>query len=121
GIFFQRSVSIGDVVIRGQKIAEAGGSGVIGGQPIYGFLVLRLTNLTGARSYVFQPLDYSMGFNGAQGTIDPFGWAAPTGVDPWAYRYIGFKDPWGYAAGVTDPGAFSIALWRPGAAPPTNN
>jgi hypothetical protein len=84
--------------------------------------VLRLTNLTGARSYMFQPLlttyDSSghvlrgaAGVNGWQGLMDPFGWGAPRGVDPDAYKMIGLT-PWFDApANVTDMGTFGIALW----------
>lgn len=49
-----------------------------------------------------------MGNNGGGRTIDPFGWTAPSNIDPWAWR--AFPD-----------GALSVHLWQPGAAPSRGN
>jgi Peptidase family M23 len=113
----EREVFVGDIVSRGQEIGKAGSSGCSLAPQLF-FSVLRLTNLTGARSYVFQTTPLGYGINGIQGAIDPAGWAAPMGIDPWAYRFLGYQDPLGTAPGVTDPGAFSIDLWLPGETPP---
>jgi len=112
-----RAVKEGDTVVAGQLIASAGSSGC-STAPHLDFSVLRLTNLSGARSYVFETTLLGYGVNGIQGVIDPFGWAAPRDVDPWAWRYLGFTGDT-YAPGVTDPGAFSINLWMRGESPPT--
>jgi murein DD-endopeptidase MepM/ murein hydrolase activator NlpD len=127
------NVQEGDVVGRGQVIARIGNTGCSGG-PHLDFQVLRLTNLTGVHAYDFyalpanpdQPPDPSgidsKGVNGWQGQIDPFGWAAPRNVDPYAWEYIGWSDPAfpnSQIPGLTEPGAYSIDLWIPGQAPPT--
>jgi hypothetical protein len=114
-----REVSAGDVVSRGQEIGKSGSTGcpdVMGLR----FLVLRLTNLAGAGSVAFAlEAEGPYGFDGIQGAIDPFGWAAPEGIDPWGYRFIGAPAPPEAPCGYQDPGAFSIDLWLPGEAPPT--
>jgi hypothetical protein len=113
----EREVEAGDFVVQGQEIAKTGNSGCAGGSTLR-LLTFRLTNLTGARAYTFQAAHTFQGFNGAQGLISPFGWGAPQGSDPYAWMFIGYQDPNGYAPGVMDPGAFSIALFLPGQAPP---
>jgi hypothetical protein len=61
------------------------------------------------------------GYNGFQGEIDPFGWDAPAGVDPYASAFLSYTDPnWPSFPG---PGAFSMYLWEgnpytPGTMPP---
>ncbi len=106
------------MVAAGQEIGKAGATGCVL-VPSLDFLVLRLTNLTGAASYVFETTDGGpYGFNGIQGVIDPFGWEETEVTDPWAWRYLGWSDPNGLAPGVSGPGAFSIDLWRDGG-PPT--
>jgi murein DD-endopeptidase MepM/ murein hydrolase activator NlpD len=110
-------VHTGDKVTRGQVIAANGTSGCSGG-PHLDFSVLRLTNLSGARSYEFATTPHGYGVNGIQGVIDPFGWSAPQGVDPWAWKSLGAQQ--GYLpVPVKEPGAFSIYLWIPGQAPPS--
>lgn len=107
----------GDKVTRGQIIALNGTSGCSGG-PHLDFSVLRLTNLSGARNYQFATTPLGYGVNGIQGVINPFAWAAPKQVDPWAWKSLGVAQPYGPVP-VAEPGAFSIYLWLPGQAPPT--
>lgn len=119
----------GALVQRGDLIAYVGNSGC-SGAPHLDLSVFRLTNLTGVRSYAFQALPVNPtdpptnttkeGVNGWQGIIDPFGWAAPSGIDPYSYSFIGFDDPQypkSNIFGLTEPGAFSINLWIPGVSP----
>jgi hypothetical protein len=118
----RREVDAGDVVQQGQVIGQVGDTGCATGSQL-GFAVLRLTNLSGARSYVFSTTPMGYGVNGIQGAIDPFGWkeppdASPWSTDPWAWYFEGFTADT-YAPGVLDPGAWSINLWLSGEQPPT--
>jgi hypothetical protein len=111
-------VQTGDMVARGQLLGKTGKAGCIT-DSTFQLFTLRETNLTGARAYTFATLENTWwGFNGPQGLIDPFGWGAPEGVDPWAWLFIGCTDACVAAPGVTDTGAFSINLFLPGQAPP---
>lgn len=114
------AVNTGDVVNRGQKLGEAGTTGCSTGDHLH-FSVSRLSNLSGHRFHNFRLQDTGYGVNGIRGIIDPFGWAAPKHIDPWAWKYLNGKSYWDdYEATieVKNPGAFSIHLWREGEAPP---
>lgn len=112
------NVKDGDRVARGQKIGEAGNTGCSFGNHLH-LSVFRLTNLSGHRSYIFRTTPNNYGVNGVHGIIDPFGWAAPQHIDPWAWMFLGNQqDP--FLGTVKDPGAFSINLWRNGEAPPSD-
>jgi hypothetical protein len=102
---------IGTTVHKGDVIGYIGSTGCSGGDHL-DLMAFRLTNLTGARSYWFaaEPTGYT-GVNGWQGVFDPFGWAAPQGIDPLAYKYIGLGTDGNAPAQVTDIGTFSVNLW----------
>jgi murein DD-endopeptidase MepM/ murein hydrolase activator NlpD len=110
-------VHTGDTVHKGDVIAYSGTSGCSGG-PHLDLSVIRLTNLSGARSYAFATTPHGCGVNGAQGVIDPFGWSAPKGVDPWAWKSLAGQQPCSPAPAM-ELGAFSIHLWIPGQVPPS--
>jgi murein DD-endopeptidase MepM/ murein hydrolase activator NlpD len=113
------SVKPGAHVTRGQLLGKSGDSGCSSAPHLH-FGVVRTTNLSGQRflsNIAFPETGY--GINDVSGQIDPFGWNAPQGVDPWAWKYLGvYQDE--YVGTVTNPGAFSIRLWREGQAPPYN-
>lgn len=104
---------VGTTVHKGDVIGYIGTTGCSGGNHL-DLMGFRLTNLTGARSYWFaaEPNGYT-GVNGWQGVFDPFGWAAPQGVDPLAYKYIGLGPDGDAPSQVTDIGTFSINMWDP--------
>lgn len=114
------SVKTGDVVQRGQELGKNGTTGCSSGDHLH-FGVWRLTNLSGHRFHDFRLQDTGFGVNGIRGTIDPFGWAAPKQIDPWAWKYLNGNAYWDdheRTIAVRNPGAFSIHLWRDGEAPP---
>lgn len=114
------SVKSGDVVERGQELGKIGTTGCSGGNHLH-LGVWRLTNLSGHRFHDFRVQDTGYGVNGIRGIIDPFGWAAPEHIDPWAWKYqngTAYWDDYDHTIAVRNPGAFSINLWREGEAPP---
>lgn len=114
------SVQTGDTVNRGQELGKAGTTGCSSGDHLH-FSVSRLSNLSGHRFHDFRLQDTGYGVNGIRGIIDPFGWAAPQHIDPWAWKYLNGKsyaDDYEGLIQVQSPGAFSIRLWREGEAPP---
>jgi murein DD-endopeptidase MepM/ murein hydrolase activator NlpD len=108
------NVKTGDKVTRGEKIGGAGNTGCAGRSHLH-FSVMRLTNLSGHRSYDFQTTDDGYGVNGIHGVIDPFGWSGPKQIDPWAWKFLKHK---GDSDSLKNPGAFSIHLWRDGVSVP---
>lgn len=112
----KHDVADGAQVTRGQKIGEVGNTGCSGGNHLH-ISVLRTTNLSGRRWSIFALTPDAYGINNINGIIDPFGWAAPQHIDPWAWMALGDRtDP--YVGAIRDPGAFSIDLWL-GAKPPS--
>jgi murein DD-endopeptidase MepM/ murein hydrolase activator NlpD len=96
-------VKDGDTVTKGQLIGYSGNTGC-STDPHLHFGVTRLSNTANqllATLHFFNPPQHSDGTNEA---IDPFGFKAPKGFDPWAWK--------AYPAG-----ALSINLWNPGQAP----
>ncbi len=114
----EREVAVGDVVAAGQEIGKAGATGCIQHSSLT-FLVVRLTNITGAHAYTFATTDAGLyGINGIQGIIRSLRVDQRPRWTPGLWMYVGYPDP-DIPPPVTDPGAFSINLWIPGQAPPT--
>jgi murein DD-endopeptidase MepM/ murein hydrolase activator NlpD len=105
------AVKEGDQVEPGQKIGEAGHTGCATNDTDHLHLsVSRTTNLSGHRWHLFRLTPGDRGLDSIRGIIDPFGWAAPQHIDPWAWMALGERtDP--YEGTIRDFGAFSIDLW----------
>ncbi|WP_338864702.1 M23 family metallopeptidase [Myxococcus stipitatus] len=95
------SVVAGQRVRKGQVIGLSGNTGCSGGPHLH-LAVTRLTNTASEyrRPYVIPSKDHPP----MDSNIEPYGWAAPRGFDPWAWRNY-------------PRGALSIHLWNPGQAP----
>lgn len=114
-------VKPGDVVTRGQAIGVAGATGCVSppGMIHLHFAVYRTTNLSGHRWLDLTFAETGRGVSSIQGVIDPFGWDAPKHIDPWGWAFLGPQTD-AYEGNITNPGAFSIYLWRSGQAPKTH-
>ena len=107
------AVRRGDHVSAGTVLGRVGTTGSSSGEHLH-LSVIRHRNLT------FRPA-FELGFEGGRhdrdasvAAVDPFGWQAPQGVDPWAWRFRSHaSNPL-----LDDAGSFSSLLWKDGEAPP---
>jgi len=107
----------GQVVSKGQVIGAVGDTGCSSEAHLH-FSVQRLTNLSAYRSITITYRDDGTGVNTIKGLIDPYGWNAPSNVDPLATRFFKGSYNTGYETAVR-PGAYSLNLWKSGEAPPS--
>lgn len=114
------SVDTGDSVTAGQEIGKAGSTGCSSANHLH-FGTARLSNTSGSYSYPYATVPDGCGDNSRPVIIDPFGWAAPKNVDPGAWLALGVRNDWCLGKNVTNPGAFSINLWKSGSAPPNKD
>ncbi len=101
------SVRKGQIVNKGDQIGVSGHTGC-SSEPHLHFGVIRLTNTS---DKLYDPVHFFDDKKHSDATdklIEPYGWVAPTGFDPWAWMY--FPD-----------GALSVNLWRPAQAPSTGS
>lgn len=115
-----RSVNTGDYVAAGQEIGKNGSTGC-SSEPHLHFGVARLNNTSGFPDPHVTESPGGCGDNSHPWIIDPYGWAAPKHVDPGAWLALGTRYDDCLGKNVTNPGAFSINLWKDGSAPPNKD
>lgn len=96
------SVMAGQVVKKGEVIGYSGNTGCSFGPHLH-FGVIRLTNTSDQLEEVvnFDPVTHS---DAGDKLIEPYGWEAPKGFDPWSWMFY-------------PQGALSLNLWNSGQAP----
>ncbi len=124
----RRSVVDGQTVAPGQIIGYSGTSGSSSGPHLH-FGLARVTNINAATgtatpaqlAYGYQVTydanpTHSWGVIPATttGMVDPYGWRAPAGIDPYGYFWARAKT----FDGILGVGAWGPALWKTGEIPP---
>jgi uncharacterized delta-60 repeat protein len=108
------AVRRGDLVSAGTVLGRVGTTGSSTGEHLH-ISVHRHRNLSWWRTFEF---NFSGGRHDRDGSVsafDAWGWRAPAGVDPWAWR---FRDFPGSSTLRDNAGTFSSNLWLPGEEPP---
>lgn len=101
------SVKTGDNVTKGQQIGLSGHTGSSSAPHLH-FNIFRMTNTASQKQATAQFFTDSKHSNLAQYATEPYGFYAPKGFDPWAWR-------------AYPQGALSINIWVSGQAPRTGD
>jgi len=96
-------VKVGDAVAKGTILGYSGNTGCSSGPHLH-FGVIRLTNTADQLEETVHWFDTAQHSDATDKDIEAYGWAAPMGFDPWAYK-------------AYPQGALSLNLWRTGQAP----
>ncbi|HQX64550.1 MAG TPA: peptidoglycan DD-metalloendopeptidase family protein [Dokdonella sp.] len=109
------AVRRGDAVSAGTVIGRVGTTGASTGEHLH-LSVIRHRNLSFRSAFEFRFEGGQHDRDASVAAFDPWGWMAPQGVDPWAWRFRNHADN----PLLDDAGTFSSNLWISGEAPPLN-
>lgn len=108
------AVRRGDFINTGVTLGRVGTTGSSSGDHLH-LSVHRHRNLSYRASWEFTFDGGAHDRDGSVSAFDPWGWDAPEGSDPWAWR---FRVHPGGDTRRNDSGSFSTRLWIPGEEPP---
>ncbi len=107
------AVRRGELVSGGTVLGQIGDTGASGGEHLH-IGVHRNKNLSYRKTFEFNFSGGVWDRDGRVSAIDPWGWAAPQGADPWAWR---FGNVYPDNPELDDSGSFSSWMWLSGEAP----
>jgi Peptidase family M23 len=107
-------VRYNDLVVAGTEIGRIGNTGASFGEHLH-IALSRNRNLSWRREFEFTFLAGAWDRNAVVSNVNPWGWKAPAGFDPWGYRFRSHPDPQQFHLHLS--GAFSSDMWLPGEAP----
>lgn len=107
------AVRRGGLVTGGTVLGQIGDTGASGGEHMH-ISVHRNKNLTYRKTFEFNFSGGVWDRDGSVSSIDPWGWAAPQGADPWAWR---FRNVYPDNPERDNAGSFSSWMWLSGEAP----
>ncbi|MEO7012975.1 MAG: M23 family metallopeptidase, partial [Dokdonella sp.] len=107
------AVRRGGNVSAGTVLGQVGETGAASGQHLH-LSVHRNKNLSWRKDFEFHFAGGSWDRDGRVSAVDPWGWSAPQGPDPWAWR---FRSVYSNHPELDDAGSFSSLMWLNGENP----